>query len=137
MGALDPNKDYSAIKEQYLAALIEIDPKLKINKTGWAQDHGVARQTIVGWEQEPEFRAAIDERLRKMNVDPLRIQRVLNAMFKQAEAGNVKAAELILRYADRLSPPKLIPEDTSIQQMSTDDLIAAIDKKHQHLKSVS
>lgn len=92
------------------------------SQRAWAQKYGVATETTSTWKRDPRVRKAIEKRADELNVSVDRIQSVVNALFKNAENGDVKAAALYLQYVDRLAPKRVIIEDRRLSDMSDDEL---------------
>jgi integrase len=78
--------------------------------------------TTRSWRARNRVRQAINRTADEMNLKPERIQRVIDAMFKAAEQGDTKAAMLVLQYADKLQPKRIIIEDRTLSGMSDEDL---------------
>lgn len=71
----------------------------------WAEAHNVHPGTVTKWMQAPEFRRAWEKRLAQLNVNPGRIQEVVDALHDEATKGNVQAGKLYLDYVSRFQPP--------------------------------
>lgn len=112
-----------------------IDPGHMGTQEEWAKAHGVAPATVSGWKKNPEFKANLNRRLAEMNVDSLRIQAVVNAMWDRAATGDVKAAELYLRYIEKLQPSRpVLEDDTDVTKLSDEELLAALQSATQVLR---
>jgi len=88
----------------------------------WAKKWGVAAETTSTWKRDPRVKRAIEQRCDELNVSVDRIQAVVNTLFKNAENGDVKAAQLYLQYVDRLAPKRVVIEDRRLSDMSDDEL---------------
>lgn len=84
--------------------------------------HQIPEGTLKGWRRNPRVRKAIRDRADELNLSTERIQRVINAMFKAAEQGDVKAAALVLQFTERLAPKRIIIEDRTLSGMSDEQL---------------
>jgi hypothetical protein len=78
--------------------------------------------TTRSWRQRNRVRQAINRTADELNLSTERIQRVIDAMFKEAEKGDTKAAALVLQYADKLQPKRIIIEDRTLGGMSDEEL---------------
>ena len=114
---------------EYVAAWIDwlLTPKLERepgNQTqaDWCRNNDIAENTVKTWRQKGVVKRAIAKRADELNLSTERIQRVINAMFKAAEQGDVKAATLVLQYADKLRPQRIIIEDRTLATLTDDEL---------------
>lgn len=113
------------LKAEFIEWLI--DPTHLGTQVEWARAHGITPQTLSNWKKDPEFKASLNRRLAEMNVDSLRIQEVIEAMWDRARQGDTKAAELYLRYVERLQPSRPVLEDeTDVSKMSDEELLIAL-----------
>lgn len=115
------------LKEQFIEWLI--DPaNSKTPHMRWAEEHGVTERQLRRWKEDKKFREMVAERAAQYNVEPIRIQSVINALYKKATEGDVKAAEQYLRYVDRLMPQRLAPigYQDDPQKMSDEELMAEL-----------
>lgn len=102
----------------------------------YAEQNKVHVQTLYTWKKDPSFRERWDKALAELNISPDRTQDVINALFKNAKAGDTKAAELYLRMVDKISPPKIVFEEKGVQQMTDDELAQALAERQRHLRAV-
>ena len=65
-----------------------------------AEETGVSKQTLYRWLKEPEFVEQYYERY--MITFGAKLPNVLNAMIREAEAGNVQAGRLVLEHSGKL-----------------------------------
>jgi hypothetical protein len=91
-------------------------------KKGWADDHGINERTLQRWESESWFRPALERELAKLNVEPDRIQVVLDALWKEAKGGDVQAAREYLKAVEELRPPRPSMEDASVASLTDEEL---------------
>lgn len=98
------------------------DPHREGDKHSWARDHGVSRSTIYKWESKPWFRNALEKRLAELNIEPDRIQAVLERLWREAEGGDVQAAKLYFAEIERIRPAPPKREDHTIAELSDEEL---------------
>lgn len=125
--------------EEFCTAFIDwyVDPApktVKGSQAQWCKERGLQESSVRRWKRDPRFKDALQARLDELNISPDRIQEVVDAMFKQATEGNTKAAELYLRFVERLQPPKVVVE-RSAAELSDEELAAALESVK--LRSVS
>lgn len=112
-----------------------IDPSRLGSQVDFAAAHGVTPQTLSNWKKDPTFKSELDRRLGQMNVDSLRIQKVVDAMWDKAAQGDVKAAELYLRYIEKISPTRpVLDEGTDVTKLSDEELLAALQSASEILR---
>lgn len=125
--------------DEFCAAFIDwqVDPapkSVKGSQAQWCKTHGVQESSVRRWKRDPRFKDALQSRLDELNISPDRIQEVVDAMFQQATEGNTKAAELYLRFVERLQPPRVVVEKAAAE-LSDEELAAALESVK--LRSVS
>lgn len=78
--------------------IIALEPGVTNKKV--AKEVGVSENTICNWRKNPEFINSCFERFRE--ISGTRLMSVMDAMFSEAEDGNVPAARLILEHYNKL-----------------------------------
>jgi len=117
--------DIVSLRDEFIEWLI--DPARVGTQEEWAKTHGTYASTLSKWKKDPNFKAALDKRLGQLNIDSLRIQKVVDAMWDKASQGDVKAAELYLRYIEKIQPTKpVLDDDTDVTRMSDAELLEAL-----------
>jgi len=97
-------------------------------RVAFAKSIGVAVARLGKWDKDSRVRKAVDKRCNELNLSPVRIQEVMNAVFRSATEGDMKAAGLFLQHADRLKPNRVVIEDRRIADLSDDELRAELGK---------
>lgn len=97
-------------------------PEDERSQVAWAKKHGFDRMTLTAWKKDKRVKAAIEKRCDELNLSPDRAQEVMNAIFRAATEGDMKAAQLFLQHADRLKPNRVVIEDRRIADLSDDEL---------------
>jgi hypothetical protein len=116
--------DLTAAQQEYLAWFV--DPNRAGSKKDWARSHKIHEGTPRQWELQDKFQQAVNRRLSELNLDAMRIQRIIDALYEKALEGDTKAADMILKYVDRLNPHRIKVEDTKVEEMSDAELRAAL-----------
>jgi hypothetical protein len=95
----------------------------------WAAAHGFNDRTVRRWKSDPRFIREWDRRAAELNVHPERTQAVVDALYKQAATGDVKAATLYLQYIDKFTPKRrvLVEDDRDASGLSDEELAAELD----------
>lgn len=126
-------RDLTDLKEEFMLWLL--DPARMGSYKEWAEAHGCNENTLRNWRKDPAFKSELDRRLMQMNVDSIRIQKVVDAMWDKAAQGDVKAAELYLRYIEKLQPSRpVLEDDTDVSKLSDEELLAALQMATQTLR---
>lgn len=109
-----------------------VDPEREGSQADFARQLGLHPSTLSVWKKDRAFRRVWDEKLAELNVDPDRIQKVIDALYKEALRGDVKAMQLYLQYVDRFTPKTAtVVEDRRAQEMSDEDIAQSL---RSHLK---
>lgn len=123
MGRRRPLDGLSPDQSKFLDWLIEpSQTRLPKTQTEFAREIHANERTLRDWKKLPEFREAWDRRLADINVSPDRIQDVINSVWSHACRGNMKAAELYLKYIDRFRDVREVITTTSVEEMDDDEL---------------
>jgi hypothetical protein len=95
----------------------------------WAADRGLHERTVRRWKADPRFTREWDRRAAELNVHPERTQSVVDALYKQAAQGDVKAATLYLQYIDKFTPKRrvLVDDERDASGMSDVELAAELE----------
>lgn len=97
-------------------------PKTQVE---FAETIHASPSTLTKWKKDQKFREAWDATLYELNISPDRIQDVIDSMWAQACRGNVKAAELYLKYTDRFRDVRTIEHvQSSVEELSDEELEA-------------
>ena len=67
-------------------------PKELSSEKAWAVANGFSTGSLSSWKKDARVKAAIQRRCDELNLSPDRIQDVMNAIFRAATEGGMKAA---------------------------------------------
>lgn len=110
------------LQDEFMTWLI--DPGRVGTQAEWARSHGVTEATLSNWKRSPDFKRELERKLAEINVNPIRIQKVVDAMWDKAAQGDTKAAELYLRYIEKLQPQRpVLEDDTDVSKLSDQELL--------------
>ena len=84
--------------------------------------HGISEDSLRRWQKTPWYREEIQRHFQRINVSPERIQQVMDAIHKEAAAGDVPAAKTYLAYVTDLMPNRSHLEERSVELMSDEEL---------------
>tara|TARA_B000000441_G_scaffold101649_1_gene71500 strand:- start:168 stop:620 length:453 start_codon:yes stop_codon:yes gene_type:complete len=77
----------------------------------WCAERGLNDRTVRRWKADSRFVREWDRRAAELNVHPERTQSVVDALYRQAADGDVKAAALYLQYIDKFTPKRRVMVD--------------------------
>ena len=93
----------------------------------WAGEHAIHQDSIRRIKRDPRFVREWDRRAAELNINPERVQSVIDALWQQAANGDVKAASLYLQYIEKFTPRrKVVVEDERDAQSFSDDELASL-----------
>ena len=94
----------------------------------WAAEFGFNERTVRRWKSDPRFVREWDRRASELNVHPERTQTVVDALYRAAALGDVKAATLYLQYIDKFTPKRrvLVDDDRTAAGLSDEELAAEL-----------
>lgn len=110
----------TTVQREYLEWLL--DPNHTGNKKEWARAHDVNEGTPRTWELKQTFIDARNQRLNELNINPMRVQLIIDALFAKASAGDVQAAKLVLDYLNKINPVRPQVEDRAVSEMTDEEL---------------
>lgn len=90
----------------------------------WAKDHEMHEDSIRRIKRDNRFIREWDRRAAELNINPERVQSVIDALWQRAADGDVKAASLYLQYIDKFTPKRkvAVAEDRDVAAMSDSEL---------------
>lgn len=98
------------------------DPTRNGSKESWAADHGTTAATLRRWEKTPWFRQGLERRLAELNIEPERLQVVLDTLWREAKDGDVNAAKAYFAAIEDMRPKRTRIEDTSLVDLTDEEL---------------
>lgn len=127
-------RDMSAVQAAFIEWLV--DPQREGSQADFARANNVVPKTLSRWKRDPAFREAWDQRCVELNVDPGRLQEVIDALHRKAIEGDSRAANLYLQYVDRFTPKRVVIEERSAKDLTDDELAEALESSARHLRAV-
>ena len=102
------------------------DIRVPSSQALWAEEHGVNEKTVGRWKRDERFRKAWDRAAAEKNVGTERVQDVIEVIYKAAVGGDIKAAEMYMRYVDRILPPTKVERVADDLEAMSDEELAAL-----------
>lgn len=109
-----------------------VNPDSKQTQADWARDRGLGPNTVAGWKKVPTFKRALEARMNELNISPDRVAAVVDAMYKKANTGDSRAADLFLKYVDKLN--LIRQDDRKSGELSDEELLVALAEATQSVK---
>ena len=99
-----------------------------VTQKEWAAEFGFNERTVRRRKSDPRFVREWDRRASELNVHPERTQTVIDALYRAAALGDVKAATLYLQYIDKFTPKRrvLVDDDRTAAGFSDAELAAEL-----------
>ena len=88
----------------------------------WAVEAGCHEDSVRRIKRDVRFAREWDRRAAELNIHPERTQSVIDALFRQAADGDVKAASLYLQYIDKFTPKRRVVVDDERAASGLSDL---------------
>jgi len=104
----------------------------------WAQRNGVHEDSLRRIKRDHRFVREWDRRAAELNINPERVQSVIDALWQQAAGGDVKAASLYLQYIDKFTPKRkmVLDDERDVAGYSDEELASALEAEVVHLRMV-
>lgn len=95
----------------------------------WAKQNDLHEDSVRRIKKDPRFIKEWDRRAAELNINPERVQSVIDALWQRAADGDVKAASLYLQYIDKFTPKRkvAVTEDRDVASMSDNELADALE----------
>ena len=89
-----------------------------------ALENGIHEDSLRRIKRDARFIKEWDRRAAELNINPERVQSVIDALWQRAADGDVKAASLYLQYIDKFTPKRkvAVAEDKDVVSMSDSEL---------------
>jgi len=104
----------------------------------FAAEHGLHADSLRRIKRDPRFIKEWDRRASELNINPERVQSVIDALWAAAAGGDVKAASLYLQYIDKFTPRKkmILDDDRDVAGYSNEELAEALEAEVISLRMV-
>ena len=104
----------------------------------WARENDIHEDSVRRIKRDQRFIKEWDRRAAELNINPERVQSVIDALWQQAAGGDVKAASLYLQYIDKFTPKRKVSveDDRDVALFSDEELAAALEAEASSLRMV-
>ena len=95
----------------------------------WAVEQEIHQDSVRRIKRDPRFIREWDRRAAELNINPERVQSVIDALWQQAASGDVKAASLYLQYIEKFTPKRrlVVDDDRAVSGLSDAELHAELE----------
>tara|TARA_R100001463_G_scaffold1983_1_gene8465 strand:+ start:1349 stop:1771 length:423 start_codon:yes stop_codon:yes gene_type:complete len=126
-----------AVRQRFLEWLL-LPPGHRVPSTvkEWAAENDVCSDTPARWKKDARFVREWDRRCAELNVNPERVQAVVDALWAKAADGDVKAASLYLQYTERFVPQQKVQVGRDVSSLSDAELVAELEDKVVELRAI-
>ena len=104
----------------------------------WATANEIHEDSIRRIKRDARFIKEWDRRAAELNINPERVQSVIDSLWQRASDGDVKAASLYLQYIDKFTPKRrvVVDDDRDTAGLSDEELASALEAEVRHLRMV-
>lgn len=114
-----------AKQSEFLTWLLST-PRFPPTLKAWCQENKVSEYTAREWKRDRRFLQEWERRAQEYNISVDRTQGVLDTLHSAAIKGDVNAAREYLKYVDKLTPPRTVERDSTVADLSDEDLAQEI-----------
>jgi hypothetical protein len=95
----------------------------------FAAEHDMHADSLRRIKRDPRFIKEWDRRASELNINPERVQSVIDALWAAAAGGDVKAASLYLQYIDKFTPRRkmILDDERDVAGYSNEELAEALE----------
>ena len=110
--------------KEFLEWLLQGPERVPYTQREWAKQNDIHEDSLRRIKRDARFVKEWDRRAAELNINPERVQSVIDALWQRAADGDVKAASLYLQYIDKFTPKRkvAVAEDKDVVSMSDSEL---------------
>tara|TARA_R110002020_G_C16088656_1_gene757699 strand:- start:428 stop:886 length:459 start_codon:yes stop_codon:yes gene_type:complete len=104
----------------------------------WATENDIHEDSLRRIKRDPRFIKEWDRKAAELNINPERVQSVIDSLWQRASEGDVKAASLYLQYIEKFTPRRklVIDDERDIASFTDEELASAMEAEVQYLRLV-
>ena len=104
----------------------------------WAAEHDIHEDSLRRIKRDHRFIKEWDRKAAELNINPERVQSVIDSLWLRASEGDVKAASLYLQYIEKFTPRRklVIDDERDIASFTDEELASALEAEVQYLRLV-
>ena len=122
----------------FLEWLLQGPERVPYTQREWARQNDIHEDSLRRIKRDPRFVKEWDRRAAELNINPERVQSVIDALWQRAADGDVKAASLYLQYIDKFTPKRkvAVAEDRDVAALSDIELADELEAQIFNLRMV-
>ena len=104
----------------------------------WAAENDIHEDSLRRIKRDHRFLKEWDHHAAELNINPERVQSVIDSLWQRASDGDVKAANLYLQYIEKFTPKRkiVVDDERDIAGFSDEELASALEAEVRHLRMV-
>ena len=104
-----------------------------------ATENKIHEDSLRRIKRDHRFIKEWDRRAAELNINPERVQSVIDALWQRASDGDVKAASLYLQYIEKFTPRRkiVVDDERDVAGFSDEQLASALEAEVKHLRMVA
>ena len=104
----------------------------------WADEHAIHEDSLRRIKRDHRCIKEWDRKAAELNINPERVQSVIDSLWLRASEGDVKAASLYLQYIEKFTPRRklVIDDERDIASFTDEELASALEAEVQYLRLV-
>jgi len=124
--------------KEFLEWLLQGPDRVPHSQREWAKQNDIHEDSLRRIKRDTRFVKEWDRRAAELNINPERVQSVIDALWQRAADGDVKAASLYLQYIDKFTPKRkvAVAEDRDIAALSDVELADELEAQIFNLRMV-
>ena len=132
------NKVMPARWQEFLDWLLRGPEREPRTQREWAAENDMHEDSLRRIKRDARFIKEWDRRAAELNINPERVQSVIDSLWQRASDGDVKAASLYLQYIDKFTPKRrvVVDDERDAEGLSDEELASALEAEVRHLRMV-
>ena len=124
--------------QELLDWLLRVPDRRPRPQRDWADEHDIHEDSLRRIKRDHRFIKEWDRKAAELNINPERVQSVIDSLWLRASEGDVKAASLYLEYIEKFTPRRklVIDDERDIASFTDEELASALEAEVQYLRLV-
>ena len=124
--------------KEFLEWLLQGPERVPYTQREWAKQNDIHEDSLRRIKRDARFVKEWARRAAELNINPERVQSVIDALWQRAADGDVKAASLYLQYIDKFTPKRkvAVAEDRDVAALSDIELADELEAQIFNLRMV-
>lgn len=124
--------------QSFLDWLLQGAERTPKTQRDWAIENDIHEDSLRRIKRDHRFIKEWDRRAAELNINPERVQSVIDALWQRAADGDVKASSLYLQYIDKFTPKRrvVVDDERDAAGLTDGELANALEAEVRHLRMV-